>query len=222
MNRLAQKIKDARIKSKMTEKELAAKAGVQLSYLLQVESGKKVINEQMAEKILSVMGEEIQFIPDDQPEPEKVKAKTSVPREAVKPITPNAQWESVLAGVIQKYPVTGEVSGKVLDYKELSIVHKKIDGIHFEKIMFVKVEESDLPGLRIKKGDVISLHMMNTVENDSIYYLEVGGIRRIRMVRMDSNRKLQLLKGINDASPQIFSPMEVKVIGKCIKVEFFL
>jgi transcriptional regulator with XRE-family HTH domain len=222
MNRLAQKIKDARIKSKMTEKELATKAGVQLSYLLQVESGKKVINEQMAEKILSVMGEEIQFISDDQQEPEKPKPKTSVQREAVKPITPNAQWESVLAGVIQKYPVTGEVSGKVLDYKELSIVHKKIDGIHFEKIMFVKVEESDLPGLRIKKGDVISLHMMNTVENDSIYYLEVGGIRQIRMVRMDSNRKLQLLKGINDASPQIFSPMEVKVIGKCIKVEFFL
>ncbi|MDW7662844.1 MAG: helix-turn-helix domain-containing protein [Bacillota bacterium] len=222
MNRLAQKIKDARIKAKMTEKELAAKAGIQLSYLLQVESGKKVINEQMAEKILSVMGEEIQFITEDQPVPEKTKVKVAPAREAMKPITPNAQWESVLAGVIQKYPVTGESSGKVLDYKELSIVHKKIDGIHFEKIMFVKVEQADLPGLRIKKGDVISLHMMNTVENDSIYYLEVGGIRQIRMVRMDSNRKLQLLTGINDHNPQVFNPVDVKVIGKCIKVEFFL
>ncbi len=222
MNRLAQKIKDTRIKSKMTEKELAAKAGIQLSYLLQVESGKKVINEQMAEKILSVMGEEVQFISDNQQEPEKAKPKSTPVRESVKPITPNAQWESVLAGVIQKYPVTGESSGKVLEYKELSIVHKKIDGIHFEKIMFVKVEQSDLPQLRIKKGDVISLHMMNTVENDSVYYLEVGGVRQIRMVRMDSSRKLQLLKGINDDSPQIFNPIEVKVIGKCIKVEFFL
>lgn len=222
MNRLAQKIKETRIKSKMTEKELATKAGVQLSYLLQVESGKKVINEQMAEKILSVMGEAMQFISEDQPEPEKVKTKTAPVRESVKPITPNAQWESVLAGVIQKYPVTGEASGKVLEYKELSIAHKKIDGIHFEKIMFVKVEESELPGLRIKKGDVISLHLMNTVENDSVYYLEVGGVRQIRMVRMDSSRKLQLLKGINDASPQIYSPIEVKVIGKCIKVEYFL
>ena len=222
MNRLAQKIKDARIKAKMTEKELAAKAGIQLSYLLQVESGKKVINEQMAEKILSVMGEEIQFITDDQPVPEKTNVKVAPAREAIKPITPNAQWESVLAGVIQKYPVTGESSGKVLDYKELSIVHKKIDGIHFEKIMFVKVEHSELPGLRIKKGDVISLHMMNTVENDSVYYLEVGGVKQIRLVRMDSSRKLQLMKGMNDASPQIINPLEVKVIGKCIKVEFFL
>lgn len=222
MNRLAQKIKDARIKAKMTEKELATKAGIQLSYLLQVESGKKVINEQMAEKILSVMGEEIQFITDDQPVPEKTKVKAAPAREVMKPITPNAQWESVLAGVIQKYPVTGESSGKVLDYKELSIVHKKIDGIHFEKIMFVKVEQADLPGLRIKKGDVISLHMMNTVENDSIYYLEIGGVRQIRMVRMDSNRKLQLLTGINDHTPQVVNPVDVKVIGKCIKVEFFL
>lgn len=222
MNRLAQKIKDARIKAKMSEKELATKAGIQLSFLLQVESGKKVINEQMAEKILSVMGEEIQFITDDQPAPEKSKAKAMPVREVIKPITPNAQWESVLAGVIQKYPVTGESSGKVLDHKELSIVHKKIDGIHFEKIMFVKVEQSDLPGLRIKKGDVISLHMMNTVENDSVYYLEVGGVRQIRMVRMDSNRKLQLLTGINDQTPQVFNPVDVKVIGKCIKVEFFL
>lgn len=222
MNRLAQKIKDARIKSKMTEKELATKAGVQLSYLLQVESGKKVINEQMAEKILSVMGEEIHFIPDDQLEPEIAKPKASASRETVKPITPNSQWESVLAGVIQKYPITGEVSGKVLEYKELSIVHKKIDGIHFEKIMFIKVEQSELSQLRIKKGDVISLHMMNTVENDSIYYLEVGGVRQIRMVRMDSSRKLLLLKSMNDSTPQIFNPIEVKVLGKCIKVEFYL
>lgn len=222
MNRLAQKIKDARIKAKMTEKELATKAGIQLSYLLQVESGKKVINEQIAEKILSVMGEEIHFIPEDQPEPEKSKTKATPVRESVKPITPNAQWESVLAGVIQRYPVTGEVSGKVLEFKELSIVHKKIDGIHFEKIMFVKVEVSELPQLRIKKGDVISLHLMNTVENDSVYYLEVGGVRQIRMVRMDSSRKLLLLKSMNDPSPQIFDPLEVKVIGKCVKVEFYL
>lgn len=222
MNRLAQKIRDARIKAKLTEKELSVKAGIQLSYLLQVESGKKVINEQMAEKILSVMGEEVQFISDDQPEPEKIRTKAAPVRESIKPITPNAQWESVLAGVIQKYPVTGENSGKVLEFKELSIVNKKIDGIHFEKIMFVKVEQSDLPLLRIKKDDVISLHIMNTIENDSIYYLEVSGVKQIRMVRMDSSRKLQLLKGFNDNSPQIFNPSDVKVIGKCIKVEFFL
>ena len=50
MNRVAQKIKDARLKSGMSEKQLAKKCGLSVSYILQIETGKKIINEKMADK----------------------------------------------------------------------------------------------------------------------------------------------------------------------------
>ncbi len=41
MNRLAEKIKKARLNAKLTEKELAKKCGLSVNYIIQIESGKK-------------------------------------------------------------------------------------------------------------------------------------------------------------------------------------
>ncbi|HBG75412.1 MAG TPA: DNA-binding protein, partial [Clostridiales bacterium] len=47
MNRLGQKVKEARIKKGWTPKALAKKAGISESYLLEAEDGKKIMNENL-------------------------------------------------------------------------------------------------------------------------------------------------------------------------------
>ena len=65
MNRLAVKIKEARIKAGLTEKQLAKKCGLSVSYIIQIESGKKIVNESVADKILKSLGTTEEFVKEE-------------------------------------------------------------------------------------------------------------------------------------------------------------
>lgn len=224
MNRLATKIKEARIKAKMSEKELAKACGQNINYILQIESGKKVINEQIAENILKILGEKIEVFQDHIEETKPVDVKKQPPKPATNKsqesaITPNEQWTDVLAGVIKKFPVIDEITGQPVDFKELSVLGKKIENIHYEKVIFVKVTASELKPLRIQKGDVLTIHLTNEIQNHSVYYVEIGNMKSIRCLYKTSNNKLVLSKG--ETSTEIEMDLkDVKLIGKVIKVEF--
>ncbi|HAS74808.1 MAG TPA: XRE family transcriptional regulator [Clostridiales bacterium UBA8960] len=224
MNRLAIKIKEARVKAKMSEKDLAKACGQNINYILQIESGKKVINEQIAETILKILGEKIEVFQDQieenrSAEPLKEKPKPAPIKSHEPAITPNEQWTDILAGVIKKFPVIDEVSSQPVDYKELSVLGKKIENINYEKVMFVKVSASELKALRILKGDVLTVQLTNEIQNHAVYYVEIGGKKSIRLIYKSSNNKLVLSKGEAIAEVEM-ELKEVKLIGKVIKVEF--
>lgn len=224
MNRLAIKIKEARLKAKISEKELAKACGQNVNYILQIESGKKVINEQIAENILKILGEKVEFFQDqveaEKPvEPKKVISKTAQPIKPEPSVTPNEQWTDVLKGVIKTFPVADEVSGQPVEFKELSVLGKKIENVHFEKIAFIKVSVSELKSYRIQKGDVLTLHLMTELQNHAPYYVEVKGKKSVKVVYKSSKGKVVLSQG--DSSSEVEMDLkDVKIIGKVIKVEF--
>lgn len=227
MNRLAVKIKEARIKAKMSEKDLAKACGQNINYILQIESGKKVINEQIAENILKILGEQIDFFQDSVKEeipaavvkaPVKQVAKPTIQEQSV---TPNDQWTDALSGVIKKFPIVDEVTGKPVDSKELSILGKKVEGIHFEKVLFVRISDSDLPKLRIMKGDTVTLHSTTEIQNQGIYYMEYNQKKLIRQVSKHQNNKAVFSKGPNEPETEV-NLKDLKILGKIVKVEFYL
>src|SRR3712207_8559309 len=59
MSRIGSKIREARLKSNITEKQLAKKIGVSEKFIKEVESGKKVINESVMGKISKVLGKDL-------------------------------------------------------------------------------------------------------------------------------------------------------------------
>lgn len=227
MNRLAVKIKEARIKAKMSEKDLAKACGQNINYILQIESGKKVINEQIAENILKILGEQIDFFQDAEKEQAPVTVTKAPVKTLAKPviqeqsITPNDQWTDALSGVIKKFPIVDEVTGKPVDSKELSILGKKVEGIHFEKVMFVKISDSDLPKLRIMKGDTVTLHMTTEIQNQGIYYMEYNQKKVVRQVSKFQNNKAVFSKGPNEPETEV-NVKDLKILGKIVKVEFYL
>ena len=56
MSRLGDTIRAGRIKNKMTEKALAKKCGLAESFIKDVESGRKIVSDEQAQRILKVLG----------------------------------------------------------------------------------------------------------------------------------------------------------------------
>lgn len=223
MNRLAEKIRDARLKAKMTEKQLAKKCGLSPGYITQIESGKKIINESAAEKILKVLGHKPEIL-EDVAMVEEVKVKES--RKIVTKsqgarynVEPNHQWASALEGVIKKYEVVDLTSGKVVAFKELPILSKKIEGHHPEKIKFYRVSNDILEDLRILSNDVVMTLDTKDIQNDSIYILEYEGRKIIRKIRKE-NGMVIMTRDRKGNNPENIDMKKVKILGKCIKVEF--
>lgn len=221
MNRIAQKIKDARLKSGMSEKQLAKKCGLSVSYILQIETGKKIINEKMADKILAVLGEEIALVEvSDVKEEKPIKASRPV-QQAAYTVEPTEQWASALEGVIKKYPIYAARTGQVVGKKELTIQSKKVEGHHPDKLMFVKVSSDETSALRIKNGDVVMVLKTKEIQNNGIYLIKKGNQQIIRKIRKEKNQ-LHLSKDHSGSVSEIVSIGEVQLIGRCIKVEFSL
>jgi transcriptional regulator with XRE-family HTH domain len=222
MNRLAVKIKDARIKAGLTEKELAKKCGLSVGYIIQVESGKKIVNESVAEKILKSLGTKEEFVKEERVIEKPKKAKVA-PRsqETIFP-HPNQTWSDALSGVIKKYPIYELHTNKIVDYKELPIISKKIEGHHPDKIMFVKSPNNDMENFRIKKDDVLTVSITKDIQNYCIYLLEMDGKKLIRQLRKEVNKKIKLSKYSKDDSSVTVDINRIKVLGKIIKNEFFI
>lgn len=222
MNRLAIKIKEARIKAKMSEKDLAKAIGQNINYIIQIESGKKVINEKLAEQILTVLNETMDFYVEPEPKKEEIVKKVVVAvKEPAMSITPNDSWTDALSGVIKEFPIIDEVTQKTVDQKSYSILGKKVEGIHFEKVMFVQVSESECPAFRIHKNDVLVIQMTHEIQNQGIYYLEYNRKKMIRKLVKSQNQVVCISTG-NEKSEIEVPLKDLKIIGKVIKVEFYL
>ncbi len=224
MNRLAEKIKAARLKAKLTEKELAKKCGLSVGYILQIESGKKIVKEDFAEKILSVLGEKNERLEQELPKEEvktAVKKTVSKQNESIRNINPTGQWADALAGVIKSFPVTDLKTSKAVDHKDLPILSKKIDGIHADKVMFVKASDDSAKALHVRRGDVVTVAITHEIENGKIYVIEQNGDKQIRLLRKNGE-KISLYQ--SEAGTPVLQVQKnaLKVIGKCIKTEHML
>lgn len=224
MNRMAIKIKEARIKAGLSEKELAKKCGLSVNYIIQIESGKKIINEKAADNILKSLGEKVEMLEDLSAKEEKeiVAKPVKKPTQTVNyAINPSPQWESALAGVLKKYAIVDCYTDKVIGYKELPIIGKKVEGHNPDRLLFVQASNNEMESLRVKRGDVVTVMMTSEVENNQLYVLEISGKRIIRQLRRENN-KLRLSKGAIEFDDQLIDLKTAHIIGKCIKVEFDL
>ncbi len=230
MNRLAEKIKNARIAANLTEKELAQKSGVSISYLLQVESGKKVISEKIADQILSSLGEKIEFIdPKLEEKTKPVKSQvitqknvnTQSQSKNTSHVVPTGQWQDALSGIVKRIPIYDLVRWENVGYKEHPVIDNKVEGHNGEKLLYVKVTNNQVSGLRIKMNDLVFVLEAHEVGKNGIYLLEHQNKRMIRQVVKVSNRELSITQG-GGADAEIVNRNQVKIMGKCLSVFFDL
>ena len=114
MSRLGETIRSARIQAKMTEKALAKKCGMAEGVIKDIESGRRIVSDDQAQRILKILGvenpvsAELEVAQEPEaplrPRPRPYKLPVSEPEP--QPNGDNSAWLDALGGVVKRVPVT--------------------------------------------------------------------------------------------------------------------
>lgn len=224
MNKTAEKIQLARLKKNMTPKQLAKKCGLTANYIEQIESGKKIISESIAEKIFKVLE-----VKSSSVSLEAMARREEVVRQAPKPkpvkkvqhhrVEHAPSWSGAFDNIIRKYPVYNAHTKKQIAEKTIPTLDTKVEGYHCDKISFIEVFDDTMASYNILEGDVLMMFLTQDITNEKIYYFEYENRPYIRKLRKEANRKVSLY---SDNQTMTVELDKIKLIGKIVKLERML
>ncbi|WP_053955530.1 helix-turn-helix domain-containing protein [Inediibacterium massiliense] len=223
MSRIGDQIKEERIKKGMTPKQLGKKCGVAESFIIDIETGKKIINEKQLKQIEKILGknfeESVSFsIEEKKEETKPIFKEKTVHRRDVNPLD---QWEDALYNIIKKVPIYNLNMDKIKEYKYFPIIDKKVEGLNPEKIIYIQVPNDDLKEFRICRGDYILIYLNSEIVNHSIGLIEYEGKKQLRKIKKIDANQIEIISLV-DSKRDVVSIKDIKVIGRGIRVEMNL
>ena len=229
MSRLGDTIRTARLKAKMTEKALGKKCGLAESYIKDVESGRKIVSDDQAQRILKVLGvsdpvsTELEVAAEP---PVKLRPK---PRAYVLPVEEQAEnarkaaeessdaWLDALGGVVKRVPVMS-ADGLVIDHVLTPIINGKIEGGAPDKVLYYRCPDDMLRGFRVHAGDLLLVVPTNKAEDGQLMLVEHKGQRMVRkLLKLDGGR-IQMQAFDHEFTAAVGTIMDVKVLGRCVRL----
>lgn len=222
MSRMGSEICRLRKEAGMTQKQLAKQVGVTEKFVEEVETGKKVLNSELITRVSKALRKEIGQLDlyDEEevsrrPEPDK-----SIKRVIEKPV--QEVWTDALAGVIMPVPVYDGRMDKIAGTRQLPIISNKVEGFQKDKVFYLTVEDNEMSGFRLLKGDLVLAFSTQELEKDSIYFIEQNGVRSIRQIRKLDQDKLLLVSNSGSITTETVSKKSVKIIARLIRLEIML
>ena len=230
MSRLGDSIRAARLKAKMTEKALGKKCGMAESVIKEIESGRRIVSDEQAQRILKLLGADspVSTELDVAAEPE-VKLRHR-PRAYVLPLSPESPqqesaaressdaWLDALGGVVKRVPVSDE-QGVVIDHVLTPIIGGKIEGGAPDKVLYYRCPDNALRGFRVYAGDLLLTVPASKAEDDRIMLICYKGQRIVRkLLRLDGNR-IQMQTFDSEFRAEIAPSNEVQVLGRCVRLQ---
>jgi transcriptional regulator with XRE-family HTH domain len=227
VSRVGENIKRLRNEAGLTQKALAKKLGVAEGFVNEVESGRKVINESLIDRISKVLGKEINDVAmsvEVESGIEEVHSPKSYKADVKAKKTPEVQevWSSAFGSVLREIPVYDYNMSKVLSKRLLPVQNNKIEGYAQDKVFYLEIENDDMIGLRVSKGDIAFAHIAHEVENNGVFLLEYSSKRVIRQIKKLDNTKVLLVSNKGSLITETASIKDVKVIAKLDRVEIKL
>ncbi len=230
MSRIGQEINKVRLKKGKTPKQLAKALGVSESFVLDIESGKKIVSDDMIGRISKALDFELGpiglFASDDKFAPStgnndsvrSVKKVASVAtNEPVQQV-----WDDAFGNILKTVPVYGYKMDKIIDKKLLPIEKNKVEGYAKEKVFYLNIEDTDMAGFRIFKGDRAFGVLENQIDKDGIFLIEYNGERAVRQVKKLQGDKLLLVYNRGTLITETVSTKEIKTVARLVKLEVIL
>ncbi|NME82297.1 helix-turn-helix transcriptional regulator [Clostridium sp. SM-530-WT-3G] len=223
MSRVGENIKKAREKSGLTAKALAKKLGVAEKYINEVEMGRKVASESFidkAAKILKVDLNDISMVVTDEALMEEKKIFKELPKKNTQ--NTSEVWTEAFSSVLKNVPIYNYSLANQKGTKELPIHSNKIEGYQQDKVFYIEIEDDEMSGFRMLKGDLAFAHIVKEVSNNGIFLLGYNGKRKIRQVKVLGNSKILLISNGGSLVTETKEMKEVNVIAKLERVEIKL
>ncbi len=222
MSRVGENIKQAREKSGMTAKALAKKLGVAEKYILEVEMGRRVVNESFidrAAKVLKADLNDISMVVTDEALMEEKKTF----REVTKKKNENSEvWTDAFSSVLRSVPIYDYSLSNKKGSKELPVHSNKIENYPQDKVFYLEIEDDEMNGFRMLKGDIAFAHSVKEVSNNGFFLIDYKGKRKIRQVKVLGNTKVLLVSNAGSLLTETMEVKEINVIAKLERIEIKL
>ena len=236
MSRLGDTIRQARIKAKMTEKALAKKSGMAERVIRDIEAGTRIVTDDQAQRILKILGVENPVSTELDVAAEPVRPLRPRPRPYVIPVPePEAEkaassaevraeneasdaWLDALGGVVKRVPVMAE-DGLVIDHVPVPIINGRIEGGAPDKVLFYRCPDDALRGFRVHAGDLLLTVPAAKAEDDQLMLIALDEKRMVRKVHKLDGGRLLLQAFDREFETQTVPMKDVRVLGKCVKLE---
>ena len=229
MSRLGDTIRKARVTAKLSEKQLGRKCGMAESVIKDIESGRRIVSDDQAQRILKLLGADspVSTELDVAAEPE-VKLRPR-PRAYVMPAqdVPAGQqkavdestdaWLDALGGVVKRVPVM-DPKGVVIDHVITPVIGGKIEGGAPDKGLYFRAPDDSLRGFRVHAGDLLLTVPDNRAQDGALMLVEYRGARMVRkLLKMDGMR-IQMQAFDREFEAVVAPAPEVRVLGRCVKL----
>lgn len=233
MSRVGEKIKEARLKSNMTQKALAKKLGVAEKYINEVELGRKVAPENFIEKASKVLDadfNDVSMVVTDEDlmqerKQERLNEKANKKTDKVisKTLGETSEvWTDAFSSVLKKVNIYDYNLKNVFGSRELPNYSNKVEGYPQDKVCYLKIADNDMSGFRIMKNDIAFVHMVKEVTNNGIFLVEHNNKRIIRQIKVLGNSRVLLVSNEGSVITETVDLNSIKIIAKLEKVEIKL
>jgi len=132
MNRLGAEIGRLRKELGITQKQLAKLVGVSEGFIIDVESGRRILNEDLIKKFSRVLRGEVGKLELYEPNQDKPEPDRNVVKVVEKPV--QDIWNDALSGILMTVPVYRYKMDKAVDAKQLPIIQNKVEGFPKDKV----------------------------------------------------------------------------------------
>lgn len=220
LSRVGEKIKIARLEKNVPLKQIAKKCGVSESYLSEVESGRRIINDEMIKKISSILNLDLNepiYIEEDEEERHEEKSEKKRLEKSVSP-----EWQSAFSNIIKDIPVYDVSLGQVLGVKRFPIVDKKVEGYNPDKLIFIQAPDNSLSAYRVKKGDLVMALLNNEMVGSGLTLVEYNGGRAVRYIKRLEGEKVLVISSDGSMKTETLNIHEIKILAHCIRAEIDL
>ena len=229
MSRVGKRIKEERVKKGISPKQLGQKCGVAESYIIDIESGKKIINDKLISQISKILGVNLDDnIIDEAPKQQentqtsnaKVQSKLSpIKRTEVEPLP---QWELAFSNIIKEVPIFNIELTNIKGHKSFPIIDKKVEGYNPDKLIYVEAPDDSLNQYRIHKGDRCLIYLNQEIVNGSFQLVEFDKTKSIKKIKRIDGSNIQLIDGIKNEKSVVKNSKDIKILGKVIRIEIDL
>ena len=222
MSRVGENIKNTRNSIGMSQKQLAKKLGVAESFINEVESGRKIANQSLIDRLSKVLGKDINDITmsfeEEVYKEEKTQKFSSEPKkESVKDV-----WSEAFGSVLKNVPVYRYGLDKPISWKQLPLINNKVEGYAQDKVLYLQIEDDDMIGFRIGSGDLGFAHITHEIENNTICLIDYNNGRAVRQIRKLDNNKLLLISNKGSLRTETVDSKDIKVLAKLDRIEIKL
>lgn len=228
MSRVGEKIKEARLTSGVSQKDLAKKLGVAEKFINEVEMGRRVVQESFIEKaakILKANLNDVSMVVTD----EALQEERKILRESTysnynkrNEKQKEEVWTNAFSSVLKNVPIYDYSLKDTLGYKEMPIHSNKVEGHNQDKVLFIEIQDLDMSGFRMLKGDLAFAYLTKEIDNNGIFLVDYKGKRAIRQIKVLGNSKVLLVSNGGSLLTETMESKKVSVIAKLKRLEINL